>query len=118
LIGKGKIVLSDFCNISSKVSVYSSNDDYSGAYMTNPMVPERFTHVTHASVDIGRHVIIGSGSVILPGTCISDGSAIGALSLVQGTIPPSAIYAGIPAKFIRERKVDIFNWEHELRKDT
>jgi galactoside O-acetyltransferase len=117
LIGKGKIVLSDFCNISSKVSVYSSNDDYSGAYMTNPMVPEKFTAVIHATVHIGRHVIIGSGSVVLPGAFISDGSAIGALSLVQGVVPPAAIYAGIPAKFIKERKADIFKWEYELRQD-
>lgn len=35
LIGAGKVSLSDFCNISSRVAIYSSNDDYSGAAMTN-----------------------------------------------------------------------------------
>ena len=31
LIGAGRITLADFCNLSSRVSIYSSNDDYSGA---------------------------------------------------------------------------------------
>lgn len=30
LIGKGRIELHDFCNLSSRVSIYSSSDDYSG----------------------------------------------------------------------------------------
>src|SRR5579871_552357 len=45
LIGAGKITLSDFCNISSRVSIYSSNDDYSGAAMTNPTLPNPYTGV-------------------------------------------------------------------------
>lgn len=40
LIGSGRITLMDYSNISSRVSIYSSNDDYSGNYMSNPMVPE------------------------------------------------------------------------------
>lgn len=51
--------------------------------MTNPMVPVEFTNVTHADVNIGRHVIIGSGSVVLPGVTIGEGAAVGALSLVK-----------------------------------
>ena len=50
LIGAGNITLSDFCNISSRVSIYSSNDDYSGASMTNPTVPSEFTNSQHADV--------------------------------------------------------------------
>ncbi|MFP1454295.1 acyltransferase [Escherichia coli] len=66
LIGSEKIVLSDYSNISSRVSIYSSNDDYSGRFMSNPMIPAEFTNVTHAPVIIGKHVIIGSGSIVLP----------------------------------------------------
>src|SRR6266702_1870267 len=80
LIGAGKIVLGDFVNLSSRVSIYSSNDDYSGEHMTNPMVPVQFTGVTHADVSIGKHTIIGSGSVVLPGIILEEGVAIGALS--------------------------------------
>ena len=113
LIGKGLIQLSDFCNISSRVSIYSSNDDYSGSYMTNPMVDSKFTNVNHQDVYIGKHVIVGSGCVVLPGSELEDGCGIGALSLVSGQIPKLEIYAGIPAKFIKKRKRKIFEIEKQ-----
>ncbi len=72
LIGKGRIRLGDFVNLSSRVSVYSSSDDYSGAAMTNPMVPSGFTNVLDDDVEIARHAIVGSGSVILPGVCLEE----------------------------------------------
>lgn len=105
LIGRGRIELQDFANISSRVSVYSSSDDYSGEYLTNPTVPEQYTGVTHAGVTIGRHVIVGSGSVILPGVVLAEGCAIGAMSLVRDSCEPFEIHAGIPAvkKAVRKR---------------
>jgi galactoside O-acetyltransferase len=115
LIGAGKITLSDFCNISSRVSIYSSSDDYSGAYMTNPMVPEAFTDVLHADVYLGKHVIVGSGSVVLPGVTIAEGGAVGALSLVREYCSSFGIYAGTPAKFIKERKHDLLELEKQIR---
>ncbi|MCY1270441.1 dTDP-4-amino-4,6-dideoxy-D-glucose acyltransferase [compost metagenome] len=114
LIGAGKITLHDFSNISSRVSIYSSNDDYSGASMTNPMVPEAFTNVSHADVIIGRHVIIGSGSVILPGVTLENGVAIGALSLVSKSCKEFGIYSGTPARKIKERKRDLLELEKKF----
>ena len=38
----GKVSLEDFCNISSRVSIFTANDDYTHGYMTNPTVPEEF----------------------------------------------------------------------------
>jgi acetyltransferase-like isoleucine patch superfamily enzyme len=113
LIGKGKMTLSDFCNLSSRVSVYSSNDDYSGEYMTNPMVPSEFTRVHHADVFIGKHVIIGSGSVILPGVALQEGVAVGALSLIKDDCVAFGIYAG--SRRIGERSRDLLKLEKKLR---
>ena len=114
LIGAGKITLHDFSNISSRVAIYSSNDDYSGTSMTNPMVPDEFTNVTHADVVIGRHVIIGCGSVILPGVILEMGVAVGALSLVSKGCKEFGIYSGVPAKKIKERKRDLLALEQEF----
>jgi acetyltransferase-like isoleucine patch superfamily enzyme len=111
LIGAGKITLTDFCNISSRVSIYSSNDDYSGATMTNPTVPSQFTGVNHADVFIGKHVIVGCGSVILPGVSMQEGVAVGALSLVSKNCDAFGIYMGNPAKRIKERKRDLLELE-------
>ena len=114
LIGAGKIILSDFCNISSRVSIYSSNDDYSGTTMTNPTVPSDYTGVTHAEVLLGKHVIVGSGSVILPGVTLGDGVAVGALSLVKRTCEAFGIYAGNPARRVKERKRDLLELEQQF----
>ncbi len=111
LIGAGRIVLEDFCNLSSRVSIYSSSDDYSGEFMTNPMVPAEYTGVTSAPVLIGRHVIIGSGSVVLPGVRLEEGVAVGALSLVTRDCAAFGIYGGQPAKRIKERKNDLLGLE-------
>ena len=113
LIGAGKITLSDFSNISSRVSIYSSNDDYSGSTMTNPTLPAQFTGVTCADVFLDKHVIIGSGSVILPGVILEEGVAVGALSLIKKNCSAFGIYVGNPARRIKERKRDLL----ELEKD-
>ncbi|KFK97885.1 MULTISPECIES: acyltransferase [unclassified Serratia (in: enterobacteria)] len=116
LIGGGKITVSDFCNISSKVAIYSSNDDYSGEYMTNPMVPSVFTNVTNDMVFLGKHVIIGSGSLVLPGASLYEGVAIGAFSLVTKDCEAFNIYAGVPAKKIKRREQKLLECESELVK--
>jgi acetyltransferase-like isoleucine patch superfamily enzyme len=103
LIGKDQITLEDFANISSRVSFYSSNDDYSGDFLTGPTIPEKYRSYTNSPITIGRHVIIGSGTVILPGVVIGGYSSVGALSLVRKSIPEFEIHAGVPAKFIKER---------------
>ena len=114
LIGAGKITINNFCNLSSRVSIYSSNDDYSGEYLTNPTVPNQFTNVTHADVFLGQHVIIGSGSVILPGICLEDGVAIGALSLVSKNCQTFGVYGGVPARLIGKRKNNLLDLEKKL----
>jgi acetyltransferase-like isoleucine patch superfamily enzyme len=114
LIGSGKITLKDFCNLSSRVAIYSSNDDYSGEAMSNPTVPSEFTRVTHAPVVLGKHVIIGSGSVILPGVVLEEGVAIGALSLVNKSCAEFGVYAGVPARRIRDRKRNLIELEAKL----
>ena len=111
LIGAGKIILSDFCNISSRVSIYSSNDDYSGSTMTNPTLPSQYTGITHADVLLNKHVIVGCGSVILPGITLEEGVAVGALSLVTKDCEAFGIYAGNPARRIKERKRDLLELE-------
>jgi galactoside O-acetyltransferase len=116
LQGEGKITLEDFSGISSKVSVYSSNDDYSGEYMTNPTVPSKYTGVTLAAVTICRHVIVGSGSVILPGVTIKEGAVIGALSLVNRDCQEFYIYKGNPAKKIVKRSREFLELEKEFLK--
>jgi dTDP-4-amino-4,6-dideoxy-D-glucose acyltransferase len=114
LIGSGMIHLDDFCNLSSKVAIYSSSDDFSGEWMTNPTVPKSYSGVFHADVKLGRHVIVGAGSVILPGVSLGDGVAVGALSLVKNDCEAFGIYAGCPCRKTGVRKMRLLELERQL----
>jgi galactoside O-acetyltransferase len=114
LIGGGKITLSDFSGLSSRVSIYSSSDDYSGAALTNPTVSPEFTRVHHADVTLEKHVIVGSGSVILPGMVLEEGVAIGALSMVSKSCSAFGVYHGNPVRRVAERKRDLLELEKQF----
>ena len=101
--GEAGIEIEDYSTLSSRCAVYALTDDYSGAAMTNPTVPERYTHVTEQPVSIGRHVIVGTGSTILPGVTVGEGCAVGAMSLLSRSAEPWGVYWGTPARRQKER---------------
>ncbi len=101
--GTEGIVIEDFANISSRIGIYSKSDDYSGETMTNPTIPDEYKNVHSAPVYIGRHVIIGSNSVILPGVVISEGSSFGSFSFINHNSEPWSINVGIPFRKIKDR---------------
>ncbi len=53
-------------------------------------------------VEIGNHVWIGAGVMILKGAKVGDGAVVAAGSLVTREIPPKCLAAGRPARVIKE----------------
>lgn len=115
LMGADQITLANFAGLSSRVSIYSSNDDYTGEFMTNPTVPSALRNVKQAPVKLEKHVIVGSGSIILPGVTIGRGAAVGALSLVNKNCDPFTVYAGSPARRIGSRQQQMLTLEKHTR---
>jgi galactoside O-acetyltransferase len=99
----GRVRLDDFVGLSGRVSVYSASDDYSGAALTNPTVPEKFRKVTKGDVLLREHVIVGCGSVIMPGVTLGIASAVGALSFVDKDVPDFAVVSGNPIRIVGKR---------------
>jgi len=52
-------------------------------------------------VAIGKNVLIGACTVVLPGVEIGDGAVVSALSLVNNDIPKNSFYGGIPARRLK-----------------
>lgn len=52
-------------------------------------------------VNIGKRVFIGGHSIILKGVTVGDEAVIGAGSVVSKDVPAGEIWAGNPAKFIK-----------------
>jgi dTDP-4-amino-4,6-dideoxy-D-glucose acyltransferase len=103
ILGRARTVIGDFCAISVRATILTSNDDYSGASLVGAGVPEPYRVSQSAPVTIEDHVVIGAGSIVLPGITIHSGSAVGALSLVTETVSELTIVAGVPARPIKHR---------------
>ena len=115
IIGGADVVLEDYTSISGRVSIYSSNDDYTGLKMTNPMVPSEYTGVKSGPVLIKKHSIIGCNCVVLPNTILNEGVSVGSLSLLNGEYEEFSVYTGVPAKKIRNRQKRLLKYEQALR---
>ena len=112
------IHMGDFSGLSQGVRIYSKTDDYSGNHLTNPTVPEKYVGITRGAVVLGRHVIIGSGSVILPNVSIGDGSSVGALSLVTKPLDSWGVFFGCPARRLKDRSKRLLELEAELGRES
>jgi galactoside O-acetyltransferase len=109
--------MDDFSGLSQGVKIYTRTDDYTGEYLTNPTVPEKYTGATCGSVVLEKHVIVGAGCVILPKVLVAEGSSIGALSLVTKSLDAWGVFAGSPARRLKSRSKRLLDLEAELRKE-
>lgn len=109
--GEKGIVFDDFSGLAYHVQVFTQSDDYSGLTLTNPTVPAKFKSEIKKAVHIGKHVIVGAGSIIMPGVALSEGTSIGAMSLVRKSTDPWSVYIGNPVRKIKPRKKNLLELE-------
>lgn len=113
--GDAGISMEDFSAISSKSTIYATTNDYSGHSLTNPMVPQKYkTDDKNLPVRLCKHVVVGCASVILPGVTIGEGSSVGAMSLVTKPLEAWGMYAGIPARRLRDRSKKLLELEAQF----
>lgn len=116
ITGGGELVMEDFSGLSGGVRVYTGNEDYAGAWLTNPAVPPPYRALMRSFVHIGRHAIVGANAVILPGVTIGEGAVVGANALVTQDCEPWTVYVGSPAKAVKLRPHErMLRLEVELR---
>ncbi len=116
--GEPGIVMEDFSCLAYGCHVFAQSDDYSGATMTNSTVPKKYKREIKSAVRIGRHCIVGAGSIIFPGVTIAEGCSVGAMSLVTKSTDPWGIYAGQPARRLKERSRDLLALEQQYLAET
>jgi acetyltransferase-like isoleucine patch superfamily enzyme len=94
LSGGEEITLSDFSGLSFGCRILTATDDFTGEGFGNPTVPEQYRNVKRAPVHLGRFVILGTNSVVLPGVMIGEGVSVGANSVVTRNLEPWGVYIG------------------------
>ncbi|MFV0453636.1 MAG: acyltransferase [Pseudomonas sp.] len=109
--------MEDFSGLAYQVKVFSQSDDYSGRTLTNPTVPDSYKNETKKAVRLGRHVIVGAGSIVFPGVEIAEGCSVGAMTLIHKSTQAWGVYLGNPARRIKERKKDLLELERKFLKE-
>ena len=109
LAGGAGIVFEDFSGCSARISFFSASDDHgSGLSLVGPCIPEQYRPtIKRGQITLRKHAHIGAHSVILPGVEMGEGAIVGAMSLAMRDVPPWQIYAGTPAKYLKDRNRDI-----------
>ena len=118
LAAREGLVMEDFTTLAPGVLIFTASDDYSGERMTNSTLPRHLTGGPVGAVRLGRHVIVGAGTVILPNVTIDTGSSVGAMSLVTKSLSGWGVYCGIPARRLRARKKNLLQLEKDYLADT
>ena len=109
--GRSSITMDDFSALAFGCHVIAQSDDYSGNTMTNPTVPATFKAETSSPIHIGRHAILGTGSIVLPGVNIGEGVSSGAGTLFTKSAEPWSIYVGSPARRVKARSQALLDLE-------
>jgi dTDP-4-amino-4,6-dideoxy-D-glucose acyltransferase len=118
ILGGDRVTIEDFCTVSVRCSLFTSNDDYSGQGLANPTVPDEYRQVEKGPVHLKQHCIVGSGSVILPNVTIGQSAAVGALSLVKKDVDDFAIVAGAPARRVGTRSGEHLRAARSIKDST
>ncbi|MGN7212979.1 acyltransferase [Brachybacterium paraconglomeratum] len=57
---------------------------------------------SHRGITVGDGAWIGAGAILLPGITVGAGSIIGAGAVVTSDCLPDSVYAGVPARKLRD----------------
>lgn len=99
LVAIDDICIGDNVKIGGGVKIYTT--DFHSLDPAIRKSKDDMKHRTHKPVVIRDNAFIGAHSIILKGVTIGENSIVGAGSVVTKSIPDNQIWAGNPARFIR-----------------
>lgn len=103
------VKIGDMATISHGVRIFTASADLSGEFHTNPFPEPGYQNPLIGSINIGNHAFIGANSVVMPSVNMGEGAVLGTLSLAKEDLMPWCIYAGVPARMLKERSHSILN---------
>lgn len=98
--GAGDVIIGDHVRIAPNCTIVGGTKEIRRRDVLIVKQPE----AEPRGVIIQDDVLIGAGSVILPGTHLRRGAVVGAGSVVQGEVEEYAVVAGAPARVVSHRE--------------
>lgn len=96
IVALNEIAIDENCEIAEMVVIRDQNHKHDKS-----TIPIKDQTYTTGKIVIEKNVWIGAKATILEGTTIGENSVIGAMSLVNKSIPKGSTAVGIPAKIIK-----------------
>ena len=93
------ITLGDHVDVTSGVSFLNHEG---GIWVARGLKPELNEYDKFSPIRVGNNVMIGTGSLIMPGVTIGDNVIIAGHSVITKDIPSNSIVGGCPAKRISD----------------
>ncbi len=123
----GEVMMGEYCTVwfnavirgdvnSIKIGHHSNIQDGAVVHCTYQRFATtigNYVSIAHNAIvhgcTIEDHVLIGMGSIVMDGAVIGTGSIVAAGAIVtQGTkVPPGTIYAGNPAKYLKDVSTEL-----------
>lgn len=111
------LIIQDFCFISVGAKMICASERFMGEGLIGPLIPEEYKDdIISGPIVLQRFSGVCANSVVMPGVTMAQGSILGANSFLKESTEPWTIYAGSPARPIRERpRIQMMEYAHKLK---
>jgi len=122
IYGGAGVELGNYSGMSSRCTIYSESDDFSGESLIHPFFPNEFKPgYIRGKVMLESYAQLGAGCTVLPNCNLRIGAVVGAHSLVLDDMKEWSINAGIPARFFKSRTRGVLKlmeqYQSEVKRD-
>lgn len=116
--GGGECEIQDFVGVGVGCRIITGTEEPMRGGLTNPTVPGELRSVSRSRVILGRHSLVFTNAIILPGVEVGEGAVVSAGAVVHKSLMPWTIYAGSPLVAIGRRDRDSVLAAEEKLKST
>lgn len=97
-----RVEIGEYVGIGANVMIYDNDMHAVNPYLR---MNDNDAHTKANEIVIGDYAWVGANSIILKGVHIGRGAVIGAGSVVTSDVPELTIYAGNPARYIKDVEI-------------